>query len=265
MQRTAVALVQASILRKNPEANLETLLKETSKAGENGASMAILPELWNVSYPCGNATETAPLKEMEALDAFRGLARRFGMGIVAGSMALVSSEGMVNRCHVIGPDGAMLAAYDKIHVFPSHLGAGVFVPGSSLALCDLCGWKTGILVCFDVEFPELPRTLAEKGAELLVVVGAWPAEHIRLWRTLVVARALENQVFALGVNRCDRGPLVAFGGHSLAADPFGEILLQLDDRPSTELAWLDRRLVDKARRANRVWASRRLDLYRKWR
>ena len=99
----------------------------------------------------------------------------------------------------------------------------------------------------------------------MVVVGAWPGDHIRLWRTLVVARALENQVFSVGVNRCDRGSLVAFGGNSLAVDPFGEILLQLDDRPATELAWLDRTLVDKARLANKVWPSRRPDLYRKWR
>ena len=265
MGRTAVALVQASILRKSPEANLETLLQETGKAGENGASIAVLPELWNVSYPGGNATETSTLKEAEALDAFRGMAKRFGMGIVAGSMSVLAGDGRVNRCHVIGPEGELLAAYDKIHVFSSYPEAGVFRRGSTLGLCELCGWKTGILVCFDVEFPELPRSLAERGAELLVVVGAWPADHIRLWRTLVVVRALENQVFSIGVNRCDRGTLVAFGGHSLVVDPFGEILLQLDDRPATELAWLDRRLVDKARLANKVWPSRRPDLYRKWR
>ena len=75
MGRTAVALVQASILRKSPEANLETLLQETGKAGENRASIAVLPELWNVSYPGGNATETSTLKEAEALDAFRGMAK----------------------------------------------------------------------------------------------------------------------------------------------------------------------------------------------
>jgi len=265
MERTAVALVQASILRRSPEANLEMLLKETVKAGENGAAVAILPELWNVSCPGGTTAEASSLKEMEALDAFRRLARRFGMGIVAGSMALLAGDVMVNRCHVLGPDGAILAAYDKIHVFRTYPEAGAFRPGATLALCDLCGWKTGILICFDVEFPELPRTLAENGAELLVVVAAWPIDHIRLWRTLVVARALENQVFSVGVNRCDRGPLVAFGGHSLAVDPFGEILLQMDDRPATELAWLDRRLVDKARLANKVWVSRRPELYRKWR
>ncbi len=264
MDRTAVAIIQASILRKSPEANLEALLKETETAGGNGASVAILPELWNVSYP-GGSSETGGLKELEALDAFRAIAKRFGMGIVAGSMAVSSGESRVNRCHVIGPDGAVLVTYDKIHVLRTYPDTGVFRPGSTLAICELCGWKTGILVCFDVEFPELSRALAEKGAEILVVVGAWPGDHIRLWRTLVVARALENQVFSVGVNRCDRGSLVAFGGNSLAVDPFGEILLQLDDRPATELAWLDRTLVDKARLANKVWPSRRPDLYRKWR
>lgn len=264
MEKLAVALLQASILRKSPEANHEALLADATRAGENGARLAIMPELWNVANPAGKAG-IPESEENEALDSFRVVARRFKMGIVAGSMAVKSGEGKANRCHVIGPDGKILAAYDKIHTFPAFFETGLFKPGSSLAICDLFGWKIGVLVCFDIEFPELCRALVEGGADLLVVSGAWPADHIRIWRTLLAARAIENQVFTVGVNRCDRGPLVSFGGRSLAVDPFGEILLQMDDRPGTELAWLRKDLVAKARNTHAVWSSRRPDLYRKWR
>ncbi len=259
-----VALVQASILRKSPAANVGSLLAEVTRAGDNGARLVILPELWNVAYVNGTV-EFPVLKEHEALDSFSAVARRFGMGIVAGSMAILSGAGKANRSYAIGPDGKILLSYDKVHTFPAFFETGLFKPGSALAIFELFGWKIGLLVCFDIEFPEICRALVEKGTDLLVVAGAWPAEHIRIWKTLLVARAIENQVFTVGVNRCDKGPLVRFGGRSLVVDPFGDTLLQLDDRPVTELAWLRKDLVDKARNTHAVWSSRRQDLYRKWR
>jgi len=263
MDRLPVALVQVAILRKSPEANHEALLSQVVRAGENGARLAILPELWNVAISAGKA-EIPHSGEQKILDPFRKIARRFGMGIVAGSMAVRTGEGKANRCHVIGPDGEIPVAYDKIHTFPLFPQGGSFRPGSSLALWDVFGWKIGLLVCFDIEFPELCRALVEKGAEMLVVAGAWPADHIRIWKTLLLARALENQVFTVGVNRCDHGPLVRFGGNSLVFDPFGDPLLQLDDRPVTEIACLSKEKVEKARKTYPVWSSRREELYRKW-
>jgi omega-amidase len=264
MEKLPVALLQAAILRKSPEANHEALLAEAIRAGENGARLAVMPELWNVANFAGKAGIPAS-KENEALGPFRAVARRFGMGIIAGSMAVKSGEGKANRCHVIGPDGKILVAYDKVHTFPALFETGLFKPGSSLAICELFGWTMGVLVCFDIEFPELCRALVERGADLLLISGAWPTDHIRIWRTLLVARAIENQVFTVGVNRCDRGPLVSFGGRSLAVDPFGEIFLQMDDRPGTEMVWLRKDLVEKARNTHAVWSSRRPELYRKWR
>lgn len=264
MEMLQIALIQASILRKSPEANQEALLAEAARSAENGAKLVILPELWNVSFPRGTG-EIPPQAEKTALSELCRTARRFGAGIVAGSMAVRSENGMVNRCHVIGPDGKILLAYDKIHASPFDFGAGPFNPGSTLGLFRLFGWKAGLLICFDMEFPEQCRSLVENGAEMLIVVGAWPSDHVRIWRTMLAARAMENQVFAVGVNRCDSSPFVRFGGHSLVVDPFGETLLQLDDRPRTEMAWLRKSLVERARRTHAVWSSRREELYRRWR
>jgi predicted amidohydrolase len=264
MELLPIALIQASVLRKSPEANQEALLAEVVRSGENGAKLVILPELWNVSFP-GGPPAFPPGVERTSIAPFCKAARRFGMGIVAGSMAVRCGEGTVNRCHVIGPDGKVLLEYDKIHASPFDFETGTFIPGSTLGMCAIFGWRIGILICFDMEFPEQCRSLVEKGSELLVVVGAWPADHVRIWKTLLAARSMENQVFTVGVNRCDCSSFVRFGGHSLAVDPFGETLLQLDDRPRTELVWLRKSNVEKARKSHAVWSSRRGELYRKWR
>ncbi len=263
MEVLPVALVQAAISRKSPAANLEALVEETDRAAKNGAKVAVLPELWNQTFLLREKEDPAR-KEGLILSEFTRLAKRHEMAIVAVIVAIRCRVGLLNRCHVIGPKGNVILRYDKIHVFPSFFEGEGFKAGTTLGSCDLFGWKTGVLVCFDVEFPELCRYLAEKGVRLLVVVGAWPAEHIRIWKTLTAARSMENQVFTVGVNRCDRNPYVRFGGHSIALDPFGETILELDDRPATEIAWLRKDLVEKARKSNAVWFSRREEIYRKW-
>jgi predicted amidohydrolase len=259
-----VALVQAAVFRKSPSANLDALVDETDRAAKNGARVVVLPELWNQTFLQGERDEPSG-KDRLILSEFSRLAKRHELAIVAGSVAMRCQKRLLNRCHVFGPKGNVILTYDKIHVFPSFFESEAFKGGSTLGICDLFGWKTGVLVCFDVEFPEVCRSLAEKGVQLLVVVGAWPAEHIRIWKTLISARSIENQLFTLGVNRCDRSPLVQFGGHSLAVNPFGETILELDDRPATEIVGLRKDLVEKARTSDAVWCSRREEIYRKWR
>jgi len=264
MEVLPIALVQSEVFRKSPTTNLDVLLEETVRAAKNGARVVVLPELWNQSFLQGQRVDLAG-KESLILSEFSRLAKRHEIAIIAGSVAVRCQEGLLNRVHVFGPKGNVILTYDKIHVNPSLFEREAFKAGTTLGICDLFGWKTGILVCFDLEFPELCRSLVENGVRLLLVVGAWPEEHTRIWKTLIAARSMENQVFTVGVNRCDRGPLVRFGGHSLAVNPFGETVLELDDRPATEIAWLRKDLVEKARKCNAVWFSRREDIYRKWR
>lgn len=259
-----VALVQTSVFRKSPTSNLEVLLEETARAAKNGARVVVLPELWNQAFLTVEREDTEG-EERRVLLEFSRLARRHEMAVIAGSVAMRCREGLVNRCYVFGPKGNVILTYDKIHVYSSFFQKDAFKAGTTLGICDLFGWKTGILVCFDIEFPELCRSLAENGVRLLMVVGAWPAEHIRIWKTMIAARSMENQIFTVGVNRCDRGPLVQFGGRSLAVDPYGETILELDDRPATEIVRLRKELVEKARKCNAVWFSRRAEVYRKWR
>ena len=95
--------------------------------------------------------------------------------------------------------------------------------------------------------------------------AAWKAEYARLWRALLISRAIENQVFVVGVNRCDRGKNSSFGGQSLVVNPFGDLILHLDDTPRFERVTLDLSRVRAARSEHKVVSSRRPEIYRRWR
>ena len=126
------------------------------------------------------------------------------------------------------------------------------------------GLTCGVLTCFDVEFPELARSLSSKGSQILFVPAAWKTEYTRLWRALLISRAIENQVFVVGVNRCDRGKNSTFGGQSLVVDPFGDIILHLDDKPRFERVVLDLSRIESARSEHKVVSSMRPEIYRRW-
>ncbi len=155
--------------------------------------------------------------------------------------------------------GAAGASYRKVHLYDSfgykesdRLSAGGIEP----LVVDLAGWRVGLMTCYDLRFPELARALVDRGAELLVVPAAWVAgpRKVDHWRTLVMARAIENTVFVAGA--AQPGP--RYTGHSLLVDPLGDVLAEADEGPAVLTASLDRAVLDEARRTNPSLANRRL-------
>jgi omega-amidase len=169
-----------------------------------------------------------------------------------------------NRCLVFSPEGQISFRYDKIHLYPGLREPNILSPGSNLGVFDLDGVDCGVMICFDAEFPEVASALSRKGARILFVPGAWKSEYIRFWRAILLSRAIENQVFVVGVNRCDRGKGSSFGGHSMVIDPYGDVLLHLDDSPRFQMVTLDLEKTESARREHKVVESRRPGVYRRW-
>ncbi len=155
--------------------------------------------------------------------------------------------------------GESHATYRKIHLYDSfgyresdRLSAGDPTP----ALLDLCGWRVGLMTCYDLRFPEHARLLVDSGAELLVVPSAWVAGERKAdhWRTLVRARAIENTVFVAAA--AQPGP--RYTGRSLLVDPLGDVLAEAGDGPEVVGAVLDHEALSAARRTNPSLANRRL-------
>lgn len=258
-----VGLLQLEVYHGNPGRNLRRAYDRIERAARGGCRILVLPELWNATCPVANPRSI--LDEQDTFfDMLRSLAVRYETWIVTGSLAVSTAYGKRNRCYVFSPEGGRDVVYDKAHLYPGFREPNLLEAGSSLGLFDIDGTACGVMICFDMEFPEVPRALAEKGAKILFVPGAWNSRHIRLWRTLLVARAIENQTFVVGVNRCDRSTCITFGGQSMVIDPYGDVMLHMDDRPGYESVLLDLDLVERARKDHAVFSSRRPDLYRKW-
>ena len=223
----------------------------------------VLPELWNAVIPLDSSLSLLDGGE-PVLSLLRELARQREVTLVAGSLAVKTPQGNRNRSYVIGPDGDVLLAYDKVHLHPKLKEEHAFTAGDSLGLVDLPQCRAGVLICFDAEFPEQARALAQRGAKVLFVPGAWGSPYVHLWRTILASRALENQLFVVGVNRCDRGESLSYGGQSLVVNPFGDVLLHLDHQPRFDVATLDLDAVERARQRHEVLSSLRPALYRRW-
>lgn len=263
MTTLKVGLIQLELKHGDPRGNVERVLNDLRTASRLGCDCVVLPELWNAVIPLDS--DLSLLENGEpVLSQLRVIARTLEMVVIAGSLAVKTCEGNRNRCYVIDGKGKVPLIYDKVHLHPKLREEHVFRPGESLGEVPISSVPCGILICFDAEFPEEARALALRGAKVLFVPGAWAKEYIRFWRITLNARALENQLFVIGVNRCDRGKHVIYGGQSMVVDPFGEPLIVMDSRPRLEVVSLDLSLVEKARLRHGVFDSLRPEIYRKW-
>ncbi len=241
--------------------NLEEALRLIRVAAAEGAEFIATPEMTNLlDIRPGQARPKIKLEAEDAcLAALSALAAELGVTLLIGSLAvaLPDDDRFANRSFLIGPDGSVLARYDKIHMFDVEVGDGqtyreskAYRAGREAVLARTPIAQVGMTICYDVRFPHLYRTLAQAGAELITV----PAAFTRVtgeahWHALLRARAIETGCFVLAPAQ---GGLHEDGretyGHSLIVSPWGEILAEAKgEEPGIILADLDLHQVAKAR------------------
>jgi predicted amidohydrolase len=221
-----------------PPANLEQGTGLIREAAGQGADYVLTPEVSNMIQSNRQAMfENLALEEDDlSLKAYRALAAELKIHLHIGSLALrASPERAVNRSFLIGPDGAVIASYDKIHMFDIDLPGGEsyresanYQPGETAVIADLPWGRIGLTICYDVRFPALYRALAESGASFLTVPSAFTVRTGEAhWHTLLRARAIENGCFVFaaaqaGTHESKRQSY----GHSLIIDPWGAVLAE---------------------------------------
>lgn len=256
-----VALVQMDIQLGDPTANrrrVEQLVREAAR----DADLVLLPEMWTTGYVLPELAGNLADRDGEPTGTLLSqLARECGVYLY-GSVADQQGEKVYNHASVYGPDGTRLAVYDKIHLVPMMAEDRYLAPGRRLGLAGLNGVTAGLAICYDLRFPELFRSLALSGAELFLVTAEWPAARISHWRTLLTARAIENQAFVAACNRVGQDRENRFSGHSMIIDPWGSILAEGGEGEEILRADLDLSQVAKIRRQIPVFRDRRPDLYR---
>ena len=230
-----------------PEPSLEQGVKLIREAAAQGADYVLTPEVSNMMQLNRKALfeHLASEEDDLSLKAYRALAAELNIHLHIGSLALrFSPERAVNRSFLIGPDGNLLASYDKIHMFDIDLPGG-----ESAVISDLPWGRIGLTICYDVRFPALYRALAEAGASFLTVPSAFTKKTGEAhWHTLLRARAIETGCFVFaaaqaGMHENKRETY----GHSLIIAPWGEILAEGGVEPGVFLAQIDTSKVEAAR------------------
>jgi predicted amidohydrolase len=183
--------------------------------------LVLFPELFLSGYEVTDAQAVCIDPDGPELGVLRQAARDNDTAIVVGAAERVA-DGVANSALCISRRGELAGVYRKTHLFGAE--AGSYVPGDELVTVELEGRTLGLMICFDVEFPEVARTLALRGADLLVTISANPEAFRRDHEVFVPARALENGVPHLYVNRVGRQEEITFGGTSMAIDPEGTVL-----------------------------------------
>lgn len=261
MEPLTISLVQTDIVLGEPRTNLEAIHPFVAEAHRRGADLVVLPELWSTGYDLERADELAePLDDYTAR-VLSGWARAYRLWIV-GSLLLRLGEGVYNAAPLFGPEGQVLGPYCKIHRFGPMAEDRWLAAGHLPGVFDLPWGRIGVAICYDLRFPELFRGYAVAGARLILLPSEWPHPRLAHWRTLLRARAIEDQCFIAAVNRVGSDRTNTFCGHSAIIDPWGETIAEADaDSPILLTASIDLSQADEVRRRIPVLADRRPECY----
>jgi len=255
-----VALVQMEIELGRPDANRQRAAALV-RAAARDSDLVMLPEMWTTGYALSDLAGNLADRDGEPTGAYlSALAHECGV-YLAGSAADERGGRVFNRATLYGPDGVCLATYDKVHLVPMMAEHQYLAPGNKLVTAPVAGVPAGLAICYDLRFPELFRSLALAGAQIMLIPAEWPAQRLHHWRTLLVARAIENQCFVLGCNRVGSDGANQFPGHSLVVDPWGKILAEGGEEEAVVRATLDLAQVADIRSRIPVFRDRRPDLY----
>lgn len=265
-----LALIQMQV-KNTPEENLVKAKELLKKAVQEKIDLAVFPEMFACPYDNRCFPRFAMDKDDPFLMEMGNLALKYGIYIVAGSVPEKFKDNIYNTSFVFDPKGHRIASHRKMHLFDINVEGGqrfmesdVLTPGDDFTTFDTPWGKLGLIICYDIRFPELARLLALQGANGIIVPAAFnmttgPAH----WELTFRARALDNQLYMAGVApaRDTTASYIAWG-HTISTDPWGKVLIHLEEKEEIAFVEWDLKYLEKVRRELPLLKHRRKDLYR---
>jgi omega-amidase len=259
--KVTISLGQIDIKLGEPDRNLETAKALAAQASARGSDVLVLPELWSTAYDLERAGQHATAPDAGIFAAVAGLAREHGLYITGSLLGKLPRGGVGNTAVLFSPDGQALATYSKIHLFRLMDEEQYLTAGDELALAETPWGKSGLAICYDLRFPEQFRAYALAGASVVFVPSEWPHPRLAHWRTLLRARAIENQFFVVACNRVGESRGARFFGHSTIVDPWGELVVEGGEQEMLLTATINTAQVAEVRQRIPIFADRRPDIY----
>lgn len=264
--KLTISIGQMNVLKGQPERNFACVREWTEEAARRGSDLVVFPELWDTGYDLERALELGSPVDRGRFAGVAALARQHRIHIVGSMLEIVpgqssESPAAYNSAAWFTPDGERAGLYRKLHLFRLMKEDWHLAPGSKPVMLDLPWGRTGLAICYDLRFPELFRGYALGGAVLTVIPAQWPHPRMAHWRTLLRARAIENQMVVVGCNQVGRAEETRFGGRSAIVDAWGEALVEGGECPVLLTHEVDVDQVADVRQRIPVFEDRRPDIY----
>lgn len=239
-----VVLCQSNIVWEDPQANFIRVRQMLGGGEISAKSLVILPEMFSTGFSM-NVDKLAEGEPAQTSAFLEELAKKYQSAVMGG--LVTRAEGEVkgwNELWALGPVGENLVRYQKNRSFRYNKEHECYQCGSEVVTFEWAGFKICPLICYDLRFPELFRRGVAQGAQVFVVVASWPSPRLDHWSTLLRARAIENQAYVIGVNRCGEDPNSLYPGASVVIDPHGKVIVDAGKDEGTVSAELSLAVVE---------------------
>ena len=230
--------VQLDIAWEDREANFQRVRELLAAHPPTRGSLVALPEMFASGFSM-NVLKIAEPADRATQRYLSQLARQYGCTLVGGMAIALDKHRGANLAVVASPQGEIEKTYSKLHPFSPGKEKEHYAAGDRIVTFDWQDVTAAPLICYDLRFPEAFRPAARRGAQVFVVIANWPSPRVEHWVTLLRARAIENQAYVLGVNRCGNDPYLPYPGRSIIVDYRGNVLADAGEREGVIAAQID--------------------------
>ncbi len=260
MQLT-ISLAQIDIILSNPQANLQKADEWVKEAARRGSDVVVFPEMWTTGFDWDNLKEMAQ-SQQEVITAVAELAKKYNIWLNGSMLALDENGKPANTSILFDPQGEQAGIYRKIHLFRLMDEEKYLAAGQHLTSVETAWGQSGLAICYDLRFAEMFRTYALNGVNMVYLPAEWPHPRLAHWQTLLRARAIENQMYMIAVNRVGTAGTHHFFGHSAIIDPWGNAIVEAGESEVLLTATIDTAMVPDVREKIPVFKDRRPELYK---
>lgn len=263
---TNFALLQTDIKFcdfKYNAAHVEDLIADAMQRAPR-PDVIVLPEDWSSGFSDEMFRHMEDFIEQPdgpPVTVLRECAKRHSVWIVAGSIGIKKDGVMQNTTFLINRAGEIVGDYSKMHLYSDMDEDVPYSHGMKTDVFDTELGRLGFMICYDIRFCELSRTYALKGADILIVTSNFPNPRVSHWRTLLLSRAIENQMFVVACNRVGESPMGSYCGHSIIIDPWGTIIAEGGDSEEIVTGSVDLSFVKEVRETIHMFRDRRPESY----
>lgn len=237
MPHPVAGCCQIAISPGDIDSNVAKVERALDNLAAKNCTIAVLPEMWSCGFPYRSLAAMARQTPL-LLEKVRQWAVERRM-VIVGSLPEADGGRIFNTSYVMDHTGDLRGAYRKVHLFSLHGEHKHFAHGNTPVVVSTSLGHLGVMICYDLRFPELSRRLALDGADILCFSALWPETRIDHWSLLLMARAIENQLFVLGCNGCGREGNLRYGGSSLIVSPMGTVLARAGEGEEVITAEVD--------------------------